>query len=77
MVLALPVPNVRIPNGRSGAGCSKHCYLNELVKRSTHYVFYDCITRYIDIFVEKMREAFALQKLLTFFQQKILENLRY
>ena len=28
-------------------------------------------------FVEKMREAFALQKLLTFFQQKILEYLRY
>ena len=29
------------------------------------------------IFVEKMREAFALQKLLTFFQQKILAYLRY
>ena len=28
-------------------------------------------------FVDKMREAFALQKLLTFFQQKILEYLRY
>ena len=28
-------------------------------------------------FVEKMREAFALQKLLTFFQQKILAYLRY
>ena len=28
-------------------------------------------------FVETMREAFALQKLLTFFQQKILANLRY
>ena len=28
-------------------------------------------------FVEKVREAFALQKLLTFFQQKILANLRY
>ena len=28
-------------------------------------------------FVEKMREAFALQKLLTFFQQKILANSRY
>ena len=28
-------------------------------------------------FVEKMREAFALQKLLTFFQQKILVYLRY
>ena len=26
-------------------------------------------------FVEKMREAFALQKLLTFLQQKILANL--
>ena len=28
-------------------------------------------------FVEKMREAFALQKLLTFFQQKILEYFGY
>ena len=28
-------------------------------------------------FVEKMRKAFALQKLLTFFQQKILAYLRY
>ena len=28
-------------------------------------------------FVEKLREAFALQKLLTFFQQKILAYIRY
>ena len=28
-------------------------------------------------FVDKMREAFALQKLLTFFQQKILVYFRY
>ena len=28
-------------------------------------------------FVEKMGEAFALQKLLTFFQQKILAYIRY
>ena len=28
-------------------------------------------------FVEKKREAFALQKLLTFFQQKILGYIRY
>ena len=28
-------------------------------------------------FAENMREAFALQKLLTFFQQKILAHLRY
>ena len=28
-------------------------------------------------FVEKMREAFAVQKLLTFFQQKILAYIRY
>ena len=31
----------------------------------------------LKFFVEKMREAFAVQKLLTFFQQKILEYLRY
>ena len=30
-----------------------------------------CKTKYTDFFVEKLKEAFALQKLLTFFQQKI------
>ena len=35
-------------------------------------MFYDFITKYNDIFVDKIREAFALQKLLTFFQQKML-----
>ena len=34
-------------------------------------VFYDFITKSTDIFVEKMREVFALQKLLTFFKQNI------
>ena len=29
----------------------------------------DVITKYTNFFVEKMREAFALQKLLTFFRQ--------
>ena len=40
-------------------------------------MFYDFITKYTDIFVEKMRAAFALQKLLTFFQQKIFAYLIY
>ena len=34
------------------------------------------ITKSLIFFVEKMREAFALQKL-TFFQQKILANSKY
>ena len=34
-------------------------------------VFYDFLTKYTDIFVEKMREAFAMQKLLPIFQQNI------
>ena len=34
----------------SGPGCSKHRYLNELVKRSTRLVFYDFIIKYTDIF---------------------------
>ena len=29
-------------------------------------MFFDFITKYTDIFVEKMRETFALQKLLTY-----------
>ena len=35
-------------------------------------MFYDFITKYTDIFCEKMREAFAMQKLLTFFSTKII-----
>ena len=31
---------------------------------------YSYIKKYTDIYVEKMRETFALQKLLTLFQQK-------
>ena len=31
----------------------------------------------LKFFVEKMREAFAMQKLLTFFQQKIMAYFRY
>ena len=33
---------------------------------------FDIITNTLKFFVEKVREAFALQKLLTVFQQKIL-----
>ena len=36
-------------------------------------MFYDFITKYTGIFVEKTREAFAVQKLLSFFQQKYLQ----
>ena len=32
--------------------------------------FQQKITKYTDIFIEEMREAFAVPKLLTFFQQK-------
>ena len=45
--------------------------------RSTREVFYDFITKYNEIFFEKMREAFAMQKLHTFFPQKISAYLRY
>ena len=42
---------------------------------------FKCFTTFLPntliFFVEKLREAFALQKLLTFFQQKILAYFRY
>ena len=44
--------------------------------RDQFVLFYDFITKCTDIFVAKMREAFAMQKLLTFFQQKILSLFR-
>ena len=42
-------------------------------------MFYDFITKYTDFFffVEKNEKSFALQKFLTFFQQKILAYLSY
>ena len=51
-----------------GPGCSKLTTLlvNETLKFSNVN-----ISNMPVFFVEKMREAFALQKLLTFFQQKI------
>ena len=39
--------------------------------------FMTLLPKILIFFVEKMREAFALQKLLTFFRQKILANFRY
>ena len=38
-------------------------------------MFYHFIAKYTEFFVEKKREAFAVR--LTFFQQKILAELRY
>ena len=37
-------------------------------------MFYDFITNNIEIFCWKNRETFALQKLLSFFQQKYWQN---
>ena len=46
--------------------------------RGQHVKCFTTLLLHILIFiVEKMREAFAVQKLLSFFQQKILANLRY
>ena len=54
-----------------GPSSSKNRQLNELVKRSARLVFYNFITKYTDIFVEK------IQKLLTFLSTKILAYFRY
>ena len=49
-----------IGNGEiTGPGCSKHRYLNELVKRLTRYVFYNFITKYTDIFCLKNERSFS------------------
>ena len=50
---------------KSGSGCSKHPLLNKPVKY-LRTVKPNTLT----FFVEKMREAFALQKPLTFFNKK-------
>ena len=46
-------------------------------KSSSALAVDDFIINYTEIFVEKMREAFAMQKLHTFFQQKISAYSRY
>ena len=42
-----------------------------------YHVFTALQPKTLKFFVEKVREAFAMQKLLTFFQQNILANLGY
>ena len=37
-------------DAQAGPSCSKNCWLNELVKRSAFYMFYDFITEYPEIF---------------------------
>ena len=54
----------------SEPSCSKYRELNELVKRSTRYVFYDLITKYIQYFCWKMEEVFALLSFSHFFKTK-------
>ena len=44
--------------------------LNLIESVSEDFPSYSFITKYTDIFVQKMREAFALQKLLSFFFQQ-------
>ena len=43
------------------------CFMSLLRDQLIIKVFSNFITKYTDIFVEKMREAFAMQKLLSFF----------
>ena len=80
---------VRIGDDRVGGICS--CFKNKhqgpvvqsivSLTSSLRGQLVKCFTTLLSntmiFFVEKMREAFALQKLLTFFQQKILAYLRY
>ena len=50
--------------------------LTSLLRGQLVKCFTTLLPNILIFFVEKMREAFALQKLLTFFQQKILAYLR-
>ena len=51
--------------------------LTSLLRGQLMKCFTTSLPNTLIFFVEKMREAFALQKLLTFIQQKILAYLRY
>ena len=42
---------------------------NVIIKTSTRQVNADYISKYTVIFVDKMRESFALQRILTFFNE--------
>ena len=51
--------------------------LTSLLRGQLVKYFTTLLLNTVNFFVEKMREAFALQKLLALFQQKILANSRY
>ena len=56
---------------KSGTGCSKHCYLNELIMRSTRLVFYDFITKYTKMFCcKKLEKLFHCKSFSHFFNKK-------
>ena len=54
----------------SGPGCSKHRYLTSSLRRQLVKCFTTLLPNTLIFFVEKMREAFAVQNLLTFFSIK-------
>ena len=54
----------------SGPSCSKHVSLTSSLRGQLVKSFMTLLSNTSIFFVEKLREVFALQKLLTFFQQK-------
>ena len=56
----------------TGPSCSKHLSLTSPLRDQLVKSFWTLKQNTLIFFVEKMRGAFTMQKLLTFFQQKIL-----
>ena len=54
--------------------CSKHCQLNKLVKRSTSYVFYDFITKYLDLLLKKREKLLQCNAKASHTSTKIFAN---
>ena len=69
--------NSQDPGKSSGAVVQSIVSLTSSLRGQLVKCFTTLLANTLIFFVEKMREAFALQKLLTFFQQKILAYYRY
>ena len=54
----------------TGPSCSKHRLFNELVNRSTRYVFYDFVIKYTDTFCRKNERSFCTAKASHIFSTK-------
>ena len=81
----LCIPSIELPveshyenwTGKRYLACFQFMGIDSLYVNDRNWCFMTLSPNTLIFLVEKMREAFAMQKLLTFFQPKIMEYFRY